>query len=195
MSFVSRETSLALAEFAALVRKWNPKINLVANSSLVELETRHIEDSIQITSLASQATGTWVDLGSGGGLPGLVLAITRPDLDVTLVESDQRKSVFLRTVARELGLQNVKVLARRIEEVDRLEAANVSARALAALPLLMAYVERHLAPGGTAWLMKGRNWRSELSEAEKSWKFSYRAHPSKTDPEAVILEIKGIHCG
>ena len=125
-------------------------------------------------------------------LPGLVVAITRPDLAVSLMESDQRKATFLRTVCRELGLKNVTVISSRIEAHNRLDVANVSARALAPLPLLMSYVSKHLATDGTAWLMKGRNWKNELAAAREEWEFDVISHPSETESEAAILQISGI---
>ncbi len=188
---VSRETE-QLAAYAALLRKWNPAINLVAMSTIDQIETRHIKDSLHLAEAAENARGSWVDLGSGGGLPGIVVAIRRPDLEITMVESDQRKVAFLRNATRELGLMRAKVLCERIETANRLDAANISARALAPLPQLMAYVERHLSPSGTAWLMKGRNWQAEVSQAQLDWKFNLKAHKSATDPDAAILEITGI---
>ncbi|WP_354670355.1 16S rRNA (guanine(527)-N(7))-methyltransferase RsmG [Paracoccus sp. TOH] len=192
MMSVSRETEERLACYAALLRKWNPAINLIASSTVGQIESRHIADARQLAVLAQSATGTWVDLGSGGGLPGIVLAVLRADLAVKLVESDQRKAAFLRTVIRELSLDNAQVINKRIEAADRLEAAQISARALAPLGQLMAYVNRHLRSDGTAWLMKGRNWQAEVSEAQRDWKFDMKTHPSATEPDAAILEIARI---
>lgn len=188
---VSRETE-RLAAYAGLLRKWNPAINLIAPSTIAQIEARHIADSLHLAEIAKTAEDNWVDLGSGGGLPGIVVAIMRPDLDLTLVESDRRKAAFLRNALRELALPRAKVLCNRIETLDRLDAANISARALAPLPQLMAYVERHLSPSGTAWLMKGRNWQAEVSQARDDWKFDLKTHQSATDPDAAILEITGI---
>lgn len=188
---VSRETD-ALQHYAALLRKWNPAINLIAPSTVDDLETRHIADSAQLAQLSASATGSWADIGSGGGLPGVVIAILRPDLEVSLIESDKRKCSFLRTCAREMQLANMTVINARIEQASGLAAHNLSARALAPMPLLMSYVVRHLDPYGTAWLMKGRNWQSEVDEARKDWHFDLVAHPSLTDPDAVILELAGI---
>lgn len=188
---VSRET-LLLDTYAALLRKWNPAINLIAPSTVGLIESRHIGDALQLSNLASAKTGSWIDLGSGGGLPGMVVAIARPDLEVRLIESDQRKAAFLRTAVRELALQNTAVINQRIEAADQQNAANISARALAPLPQLMAYVARHLAKDGTAWLMKGRNWQNEIDEARKTWSFEVKAHQSSTDADAAILEITGI---
>ena len=188
---VSRETE-RLAAYAGLLRKWNPAINLIAPSTIAQIEARHIADSLHLAEIAKTAEDNWVDLGSGGGLPGIVVAIMRPDMDLTLVESDRRKAAFLRNALRELALPRAKVLCNRIETLDRLDAANISARALAPLPQLMAYVERHLSPSGTAWLMKGRNWQAEVSQARDDWKFDLKTHQSATDPDAAILEITGI---
>lgn len=191
MSDVSRETE-ALAAYAALIRKWNPTINLVSPLTLEQLETRHIADCAALADISRDSSGSWVDLGSGGGLPGVVIAILRPDLPVTMVESDKRKGSFLRAAIRELGLKNAEIISQRIEDLDGLKAANISARALAPLPQLMAYVVRHLGDGGRAWLMKGRNWQAELAEARRDWIFDLKTHPSATDADAAILEITRI---
>lgn len=185
---VSRETE-RLAAYVGLLRKWNPAINLIAPSTVEQIETRHIADSLQLAEIAENSPGNWVDLGSGGGFPGVVMAIMRPELQLTMVESDQRKAAFLRNVLRELALPHARVLCKRIEAVDRLDAANISARALAPLPQLMAYVDRHLSASGTAWLMKGRNWQDEVTQARTDWKFELKPHQSTTDPDAAILEI------
>ena len=185
---VSRETE-QLAVYAGLLRKWNPAINLIAPSTLESIETRHISDCLQLAEVSRLAQGRWVDLGSGGGFPGIVVAVLRPDLVITMVESDQRKAAFLRNTIRALSLDNAQVLCSRIEQIELLQAGNVSARALAPLPSLMSYVHRHLDPAGKAWLMKGRNWESEIADARKHWTFQVKAHPSTTEPAAAILEI------
>ncbi len=188
---VSRETE-RLAAYAAMLRKWNPAINLIAPATVGQIETRHIADALQLARLSQKSAGPWVDLGAGGGLPGLVIAIARPELVVRLIESDQRKAAFLRTAIRELRLENASVVCQRIESADPQNAANISARALAPLPQLMAYVSRHLKPDGQAWLMKGRNWQAEIADARKTWSFDVKAHQSSTDSDAAILEITGI---
>lgn len=192
MIFVSRETTEKLEKYSALIQKWSPHINLIAAADLVNLQDRHIADCMQLAEISTAQQDNWLDLGSGGGLPGLVISILRPDLQVTLVESDQRKATFLRTVVRETALSNVKILSDRIEQISPNNAANVSARALAALPQLMSYVARHIANSGTAWLMKGRNWQKEVDAARQDWLFDLRVHESKTDQAAAILEITGI---
>lgn len=192
---VSRETSELLARFEVLIRKWNPVINLVARSTLDDLRNRHFLDSVQVFDLAPASAAHWADLGTGGGFPGMIVAILasieRPDLSVTLVESDQRKAAFLATVARELAI-SVEVLPARIEALPPLQADILSARALAPLDTLLAHAERHLAPDGTAIFPKGANHQVELDQALEHWTFSYQKEPSKTDAAGVILIIGGI---
>lgn len=187
---VSRETE-QLETYADLLRQWNPRINLVAANSLDALETRHIEDSLQIADHVN-APDHWLDLGSGGGLPAIPLAVRLPQVRFTLIESDARKSVFLRTAARELGLKNVTVLTDRIERLPAQLADMISARALAPLPKLLEYVMHHLADGGQAMLMKGRNWQAEVKEAQHIFHFTLNAISSRTDPDAAILHLKDI---
>lgn len=188
----SRET--LLAQFASLIRKWNPAINLVSPTTLADLETRHIADSMQVSHLADK-DGAWLDIGSGGGLPGIVIAISEPDRDITLVDSDRRKVTFLQTVIRELGLRNCKAIASRIEALPPANARHLSARALAPLHRLVPYLDRHLADNGTAWLMKGRNWQAELDEVGQDMGYSVTVHPSATDHQAAILQLDRKYCG
>lgn len=189
---VSRETSERLEQYAALLKRWNPRINLVSSASLAQLWSRHFLDSAQIFALAPAGARRWADLGSGGGFPGLVVAIlaadAAPDLRVTLVDSDGRKAAFLATVARELGLQ-VDVRSERIESLPPLAADVLSARALAPLSSLLGHVVRHLAAGGTALFLKGAGHAEEIAEARRSWRFELKIRPSKSAPEGVILEI------
>lgn len=191
---VSRETLDRLETYAALLKKWNPAINLVAKSTLNDLWDRHIVDSAQIFGLIPDFLH-WADLGSGGGFPGMVVAILaaerQPQAKVTLVESDLRKATFLRTVARETGI-DADVISQRIEQVPPLGADVVSARALAPLDRLLAFAERHLTPQGTAVFLKGQNFQSELDTALASWRFDVQKLPSQTESTAVILKIGGL---
>ena len=189
---VSRETFERLEAYVALIEKWNPKINLVSKSSLPEIWDRHIWDSAQIFDIAVEGS-VWADFGSGGGLPGIVLAIfakeLRPDMQFYLVESDQRKCAFLRNVVREVGL-NVKVHAERIEVLDPIGASVISARALTDLNGLLEFVERHSAKNGVAILPKGETWEKEILQAQENWSFEYEEITSKTNNDAAILKIK-----
>lgn len=189
---VSRETLERLTIYLDLLIKWNPRINLVARATLGDAVHRHFKDSGQLAGIRPISSGTWVDLGSGGGFPGLVIAIllseTAPERSVVMIESDTRKATFLRTVIRDTGLSS-KVLTDRIEEAPPQNAATVSARALAPLPKLMEFAARHLSASGNALFMKGENWQKELEDAQTQWQFSCTPHTSKTNPNAVVLEI------
>lgn len=193
-SSVSRETIARLERFAALLHKWNPRINLVSRNSLNALWSRHIDDSLQVFGCV-QPRGHWVDLGSGGGFPGIIVAILAldecPDLKVTLIESDQRKATFLRAAARETGAA-CTVIAERIEDVDPQGAQIVSARALADLDRLLGFADRHLATDGIALFPKGVTWEKEVADARGQWKFDVDPITSRTEDGAVILKIEGV---
>ncbi|KRS11227.1 16S rRNA methyltransferase [Roseovarius atlanticus] len=192
---VSRETIDKLEHYADALRKWNPKINLVSKSTIDDLWARHFVDSAQVWQFANEQGDVWADLGSGGGFPGLVVAIIaaelREDLSLTLVESDQRKSAFLRSVARETSTA-VTIISRRIEELPTLQADVISARAVADLDTLLSLSHRHLAPQGLMLFPKGENWRKELTEAQSKWRFDYEVAKSKTNEKSVILRISGV---
>lgn len=192
---VSRETQGRLETYAALLLKWNPRINLVSKKSLEDMWTRHFADSAQIHQIAPHPVEHWVDLGSGGGFPGLVVAILGQDSGspkrMTLVESDARKAAFLRVVIRETGI-NAAVLNDRIEKAKAQQADVLSARALTDLNGLLGFAERHLAPGGTALFPKGARWENEIEEAERTWRFTYRLVKSETEDGPVIFAITGV---
>ena len=192
---VSRETFLRLKEYEKLLFKWNAKINLVSRSTLDNFWNRHVLDSAQFLSSVGEKAGKWVDLGSGGGLPGLVVAILSDEIEpvnkLFLVEADVRKAVFLKTVCRELGLK-VEVYNNRIEELPLMSANIVSARALAPLKTLCLYAKNHLAKDGVAVFAKGENWKAELVEAQKKWIFSYEAVKSTLHEGSVVLVLRGI---
>lgn len=191
---VSRETLAKLEAFSDLVLKWTPKINLISKQSIQDLWSRHIVDSAQLYDLAPPFK-RWVDLGSGGGFPGIVVSILgqddRIEREFILVESDQRKCAFLRTAIRELNLQ-ARVISDRIEDVPPLAADIVSARALADLSVLLGFAERHLKPGGTALFPKGAKWSTEDEAARTEWSYHCDAITSKTNPDAAVLKIKDI---
>ncbi len=189
---VSRETIARLVEFEALVRKWTQKINLVSKATIDDIWDRHIVDSAQFCQYLPEKCVSFTDIGSGGGFPGVVLAAvlkeTHPEAQVTLIESDTRKCAFLRNAARELEL-NATVLNERIEAAEPQDSDILTARALAPLHNLLPLVARHLSKDGTALLAKGQNWEQEIEEAQEKWAFRHIVHPSKTQKEAVILEV------
>lgn len=192
---VSRETIDRLTLLVSLLEKWNPVINLVSKNSMADAWGRHVLDSAQIYNLAPFGVGHWVDFGSGGGFPGLVIACIaaefQPEMRLTLIESDHRKAEFLRQACRNLGL-STQVAAERIEALSPLYADVVSARALSSLDCLLAYTQRHISQGGIALFPKGSNYLVDVAVAKRSWVFAYDAIPSKTEPDAVILKVRDL---
>lgn len=192
---VSRETVQALEDFSALVQRWSSAINLVSKASLPDLWHRHIVDSAQLFALCPPNAKLWLDIGSGGGFPGIVVAVLardlQPQLRVALVESDLRKATFLREACRTLRLQ-ADVYSARIESLPPSNADVLSARALAPLNALLAFAERHLADDGVAVFPKGEKHESELADARESWSFDVKSLPSLSDDSAAILEIRKI---
>lgn len=192
---VSRETMDRLDSYAALVKKWNPAINLISKSTVDALWQRHFHDSAQIYQLRQNQPCHWVDLGSGGGFPALVLSILSlefsPKDRFTLVESDLRKSVFLQTVIRELDL-NAVVIADRIEKIPALDADILTARALSSLDKLMGFAELHLNPTGFAIFPKGETYKKEIEDAVVSWTFELEEITSETNSSGAILKIGDI---
>ena len=194
---VSRETYDKLRDYESLIQKWNPSINLVAKSTLSDIWNRHIVDSAQVYYAASaELSGNCTDIGSGGGLPAIVIAILAQGADkqvqMTMVESDKRKSVFLRTAIRELGLSNANVVNERIENVQIPVSKFISARALAPLTELFGFAEKLSDDKTTFLFQKGKNWLSEIGIAQNHWSFDYEAIKSETDSNAVILKIRGL---
>lgn len=188
---VPRETRDRFAVFESLVRRWNPRINLVSPSTLQDFETRHLADSIQIHEMAPHDATTWADLGSGGGFPGVVVAICRPDCRVTMVESDRRKAEFLRHAVRELSL-NADIRAERIEDIQGIAPDVISARALAALPKLLSLCESIADPGTVFLFPKGERFDEELRLARRDWRFTEEIIPSKTRKGSVILRLRNV---
>jgi len=189
---VSRETFERLVAFEQLFLKWNRSINLAAPSTLDDVWGRHILDSAQLARIAPEAK-RWVDLGSGGGFPGLVLAfllVERDGASIDLVESNRKKASFLQAVIGQFGLP-ARVVARRIDDSYALVSAPeiVTARALAALPALLDLSAPWLTKGSRALFHKGRDYRAEVEESTHRWAFDLVEHPSMTDAHGVILEL------
>lgn len=187
---VSPDTLDRLRAFDAALHKWSAAINLVAPDSLAQSWDRHILDSAQLSPLAPPGARLWADLGAGAGLPGIVIAILArgTPMTVILVESDRRKAAFLRAQITDHAL-TARVETARAEDLPPLNADIVSARALAPLDRLLPMVARHLAPGGTALLPKGRRWATELAPARVGWAFDHDALPSASDPQSRILRL------
>ncbi|MBS0559616.1 MAG: 16S rRNA (guanine(527)-N(7))-methyltransferase RsmG [Proteobacteria bacterium] len=187
---LSPEARFRLERFAALLARWNPTINLVATADIPALWPRHIDDSLQLAPLIPPGISRAIDLGSGGGFPGLVLAIAT-GIPFDLVESDRRKAAFLREAARETAAP-ATVHAVRIEDAKLPPAPLVTARALARLPRLLALAAPLLAPGGVCLFLKGAAAQDELTEAAAGWHMRSARLPSQTDPDAAILRISEI---
>ncbi|QFS84725.1 Ribosomal RNA small subunit methyltransferase G [Roseivivax sp. THAF40] len=189
---VSRETLDKLRQYEDLVRHWTQRINLISKASVDDLWERHILDALQLARFIPPEGGHWMDLGSGGGFPGIVIAIAaqelNPHMRMTLVESDARKSVFLRTAVRQFNL-NAEVKTTRIEKLPRIRADVISARALSALTTLLSYAHPHMKAGTHCVFPKGTTWKKEVEDARKEWSFSCEITTSETDPNAVILSI------
>ncbi|MBP2293885.1 16S rRNA (guanine(527)-N(7))-methyltransferase RsmG [Azospirillum rugosum] len=187
---VSRETLDRLAAYDATLRKWQPKINLVGPSTLPDAWRRHFLDSAQLFPLIPESARVLVDLGSGAGFPGLVLAIMGVP-EVHLVESDARKCAFLREAARAANAK-ITVHNKRIEAVTGIEADVVTARALAPLSELLAWAHPFIGNRGATLFPKGQNVAEELTDTTKYWKMRTERFDSRTDPTGTILRVSGI---
>lgn len=192
---VSHETIHRLRRYAELLEHWQKTTNLVAPSTLPQVWSRHFADSAQLAALAPEAR-LWLDLGSGGGFPGLVVAILNsgtPGFRMHLVESNQKKCAFLGQVARATEAP-VDIHAMRIEQFAKsaqsLEPDVVSARALAPLPRLLELAEPFLRDETRGLFLKGRETDAEIASALERWTFGVTRHTSLTDDDARIVEIK-----
>jgi 16S rRNA (guanine527-N7)-methyltransferase len=189
---VSRETMGHLEAYHGMLLRWQKTINLVAPSTLDAAWVRHFVDSAQLFDLAPADANSWVDMGSGGGFPGLVIAAmaaeTRTDLKITLIESDIRKCGFMREAARAMKVR-VNILSRRIADVPKQYADVVSARALSSLSSLISHAEQHANPGACLLFPKGESFQAELETLPPRWQTQAQAFESITDPSATIVRL------
>ena len=191
---VSRETWERLEQFVDLLLRWQRSTSLVASSTIPQVWTRHVADSLQLLALAPEAK-RWIDLGAGGGFPGIVIACAlagKSGAEVHLVESVQKKAAFLRAAASELSLPAI-VHATRIEDfvsatTERFDV--VTARALAPLDRLIGYASPLLKTGALGLFPKGQDVEAELTQAAKSWTLRSDLVPSKTDPHSRIVRVR-----
>jgi len=191
---VSHETEARLDRYVALLLEWQAKTNLVAPSTLPNLWTRHISDSLQLLALAPEAR-TWLDFGSGGGFPGVVLACAMKDAGgmVHMVERNGKKAAFLREAIRIAG-GSAQVHAQDIENVGDSLAGPVdcvTARAVAPLHLLLGFAEPFVKQGAHALFLKGQDVESELTEATKYWNIQPKLHQSQTG-DGWVVEVTEI---
>ena len=190
---VSRETEERLRIYANLLRKWQKSINLVGPASLADVWRRHFLDSAQLFPLF--VPGDHLDLGSGAGFPGLVVAILGDGSRTShLVDSDHRKIAFLREAAR---VTNTKITlhADRIDSLSPFPVANITARALAPLPTLLEWAAPFMQPGGQCLFLKGEKLEDELTAVAKDWKMQAERIPSQSDPCGAILRVKEVNRG
>lgn len=185
---VSRETLQRFETHLSLLARWNPRINLVGPSTLADPWRRHILDSGQLFRHLADPSRTLVDIGSGAGFPGLVLACMGAG-DVHLVEPDQRKAVFLREAARECGV-TVQIHRRRADLIRDLTAQVVTSRALAAPDRMIAMGHHLLEPGGQFLLLVGRAMSSALTDWAADCKVRYQRYPSLSDPTGSVLVVE-----
>ena len=195
---VSRETLTRLQTYEALLRQWQKTINLVAPSTLDAIWSRHFADSAQLVALAPSGAKRWLDLGSGAGFPGLVLAIMlaeREGAKVTLIESDTRKAAFLGEVARRTGAP-VDIRPERIEKAATQAKLGpidvITARAVAPLPRLLELAAPAFSGQTTGLFLKGREAEMEIDAARERWDFASELHPSLTDASGRIVVIRAL---
>jgi 16S rRNA (guanine527-N7)-methyltransferase len=190
---VSRETEARLDRYIALLLEWQSKTNLIAPSTLTTIWTRHVADSLQLLDLALSGQ-RWIDIGSGGGFPGIVLACAlaeRPDSAIHLVERNAKKAAFLREALRVAGAPGTVHLGEIENFVDSNPPAAdyITARALAPLNVLLTLTAPLIGRGAKALFLKGQDVAAELTDATKYWTVRSKLHPSRTSPNSWILEI------
>ena len=185
-SFVSREVYQKLIEYHDLLLKWNSAINLVSSDSIHEILQRHILDSIQLLKFIEDKDISIIDIGSGAGLPGIILSVCGIK-KVTLVESDSRKAAFL-LQASKISSGEIEIINDRIENITGLECNIVSSRALADLNEIFE-LSRNIEIADKYLLHKGESYKKEISDARKHWLFNVKVHDSITSNQGKILEI------
>ena len=191
-SGVSRETLARLKAYAGLLADWNARHNLVSAASLADVWRRHFWDSAQLAAFVPPEAKSLVDLGSGAGFPGLVLAILlreRPGFRTVLCEATAKKCAFLTAAAQATGAP-VEIRNIRIEQAKPEAFDVVTARACAPLAKLFSYAQPFQAAGTANLFLKGQSVASELTEARKSWRMQLFRHQSRSDPSGTILEIR-----
>jgi 16S rRNA (guanine527-N7)-methyltransferase len=181
---VSRETIAQLDTYAHAVHAGQESQNLVSASTIPDFWSRHIVDSAQLISLGVR--GSWLDIGSGAGIPGIIIAILTRD-PVVLVEPRARRANFLQETVQKLDLSDVRIVQSTVQKLVASPVENITARAVAALPALIEMATPH-AHKGTIWVLpKGKSAKSELASLPRAWQGTWTIHRSVTDPESEIL--------
>lgn len=190
---VSRETFFKLEKYCQALTDWQSKINLISKNSLQDVWKRHIADSAQLFNLIPPNANNLLDIGSGAGFPGMVLAIISsektPYLKITLTESVTKKTLFLNHVKNLLLLDNTDILNDRVEKIKNKKFSVITARAVTALSDLLEYAHPLLDENGICIFPKGKTYQEEITQAQKQWKFSLKTIDSQTSEEGKILVI------
>lgn len=193
---VSRETYKKLQDFVVLLSEWNTKMNLVSKNSLSDVWIRHVLDSAQLVDYITNNVKHIVDIGSGSGFPGIVLAILlqeqNPQAHITLVESITKKALYLKNVAENLGLHSVEVVNNRVENAVFKNVDMITARAVASTDILCGYADKIGNKNTKMLLLKGRSFADEEAEAGKRWIYTREIYKNKYSDDGVIVRIKNI---
>lgn len=188
---VTPETYGQLHTYVRLVEQWQPAMNLVAPSTMGDIWERHILDSVQLFRFIKEPPSSLVDIGSGGGFPGMILAILFPAAQITLVESDRRKCIFLQNVSRET-FSPITIFNHRMETFISPPVDMITSRACASLSELLA-LSQSISSKATRFLLhKGKMHQQEIEEARKGWSFSLEIHASLVHKESVILDLTSV---
>ena len=189
---VSRETYQDFLTYRSLLEKWNRKVNLVSSNTLSNFMIRHVLDSAQLLKYVEIHSGRWLDIGSGGGFPGIPLAIISkneyPHYKFTFMDSNSKKCFFLEEACKNLEIE-ADIICGRIEQVNPVKCDFIVSRALAPLNDLLAYSKIHRKDKGKSLFLKGKNVHNEISYAKGKWFFNFYLHQSLSDKEGKILEI------
>jgi len=192
---VSRESGQRLDLYVSLLLTWQARMNLIGPSTSDDVWTRHIADALQLLPVLPRDLESLADLGSGAGIPGLILAIAQP-IEAHLFESNLKKGAFLREAARQT-VARAHIHSTRIEhaaaDAARMKVGAVTARAIAPLPKLLDFAAPFLENGAIGYFHKGQDVDAELTDATKSWKLQLEKHPSMTDSRGMILVVKEAH--
>ncbi|WP_099825003.1 16S rRNA (guanine(527)-N(7))-methyltransferase RsmG [Oceaniglobus indicus] len=198
LSNVSRETLDNLERYRDEVLRWNSAINLISRASEVDIWERHFKDSAQLARFYPSGPARWLDMGSGAGFPGMVLALMaaemRPELTFTLVESDQRKCAFLRSVARLCDVAP-EIVSERVDRIPAQVFDVISARALASLEKLFSMCHGFTNANTIMVFPKGAEYQNEIDAARNAWNFEVQSYPSATEADARILVIRNLSRG
>lgn len=190
---VSRETQERFEEFIAILTEWNAKMNLVSKNSLPDVWCRHVFDSLQLAEYLPNNFKNLVDIGSGAGFPGVVLAIylleKNPSAKVCLVESIGKKAQYLQDVCTRLKLKNTKVINNRVENEKFVGTDVITARAVAALSVLCGYAYNIGSKNTKMLLLKGKSYQEEISAADKDWQYDLKTYPNRYSDDGVVLEL------